>query len=284
MHSLGDHSPESMESATSTRQSFLDATLGRLGLGGLLGRRRVNESQPGVEVPQAWIHALEQETFGAELQDNAESRYDIAEFKADLLLVKAGVKPAITIYRTSEMWSPGEAAKPIVTAGLHEKVAFVTHSGLSYSFGPPTIMRSYEAELQDPASAGNISSPVSYQERLRRDQVFFIAHDDRALHVIEAAYQDLQQPDQRTRGYAHGYPATAVEAYMQGDVLSDAESNQVLNDRTEVRRVYNVIPIKLSREHWQEELPVIQNYADTIKELSPAIYEEVLHVSEEAWG
>lgn len=90
----------------------------------------------------------------------------------------------------------------------------------------------------------------------------------------------LDQAREEEIGYILGYPKTAVQAYNQG---LRRNYDDFLMTKDELRSAYGQLtPFALfrpSRAHCREEMRVVRKWADTIKRVTPGLYEEMLRLA-----
>jgi hypothetical protein len=84
------------------------------------------------------------------------------------------------------------------------------------------------------------------------------------------------QSHQREYAIAFGYPQTAMEGFIN-DKLMPIEDLPLEVKATEEGKFMAVLePFRLSKSHWQEELSTMKVWADTIKNLAPDLYKDIL--------
>ena len=160
--------------------------------------------------------------------------------KLDLFMVQIGVKPATELSYQTDWHEPG-GIDPDVEGRekLAKIIMYLDKSGLPYSV---KSTRSGKAQTSIVYIGRN-------QEDLRR--------------IIEAD----NPMDEAKYGRAVGYPDTAVEGYINNDMLSEEEFNRLVPQLE-----LNVFTgMRLSREHWREELDVVKARLDAVKRTSPII-------------
>ncbi|NQV88931.1 MAG: hypothetical protein HQ488_01230 [Parcubacteria group bacterium] len=110
-----------------------------------------------------------------------------------------------------------------------------------------------EAGLVYEKKDGNDKDWVSYLIGSRRKDVELLSKLDPSR-------------DHRLYGELMGFPQTAVEAFETGSLL-DIEN--------EPRNPDNVIQMRLSKDHWQEELKTLERWNTALKQFTPEIHQEL---------
>ncbi|MDO8667498.1 MAG: hypothetical protein Q7K35_00160 [bacterium] len=72
--------------------------------------------------------------------------------------------------------------------------------------------------------------------------------------------------DHEAYGRLMGYPETAVQAFIAKDLLTHEEQPPEMAD--------NIFPMKLSKEHWREELENLRIWNEAIKKYAPDTYRQ----------
>lgn len=153
------------------------------------------------------------------------SDLDLMTSKQNIFLALAGLKPVGEA--SSGHWHITENGRDSVADDPKEVAAFLDTLGLHY--------------------------------QLRSDEV---ATD--ALVALRQADLDAYSSvhnDHRKTGIFLGYPATAVEAFVDNTCIPGDEQAKIM----EAAGIKSFFPFRFSQDHWREELPVIKSWYTTLK-------------------
>lgn len=170
--------------------------------------------------------------------------------KADALLAAVGAKPAAL---TFSMGGPFDADEPYQAPedSSAEYVEILRELGLKVS----TSLEVMDArpDLVRPDVPRRIGVRLVYMSRT----------DEGLQNIVEAGMRQ----DKRGIGLALGYPRTSVDAFISGD--RTFASNVADGDLAV--GAFNFFT--LSSDHHEEELAVAAEWADTVRRISPTIYD-----------
>lgn len=97
------------------------------------------------------------------------------------------------------------------------------------------------------------------------------------LNQLKEAWQSGKNEE---IGRALGYPESAVDAFIKGEVLDIGEDLKSLTkeERKALKEeeVFKFLTFGLSKNNWREELELVRRYQKAIKEKSPKIYNEII--------
>lgn len=106
----------------------------------------------------------------------------------------------------------------------------------------------------------------------------FVGKDIESFEALRDATKIEKKPEYiLTLGKALGYPTTAVEGFINNELIERDE----LPDDIKNQRILNLIDFRLSKSHWREELDMVREQAGSIKDLVPDIYEQVNEIEPE---
>jgi hypothetical protein len=84
--------------------------------------------------------------------------------------------------------------------------------------------------------------------------------------------------NEEREGILLGFPRTAVEAFVNGNMLG---INEVPSSTEHVSaEAMKFLNHRLSKEHWEEEVKYLPNFARTVMRISPEIYNQCLAEAE----
>jgi hypothetical protein len=92
--------------------------------------------------------------------------------------------------------------------------------------------------------------------------------------LVESDTEEDRKTKDYKRGKVLGYPDTAIHAWIDGNILKDV---QELPEDVRDSGVLKFVNFRLSRDHWRDELEQVSNEALTVKEMSPALYDDILN-------
>jgi len=188
--------------------------------------------------------------------------------KADMLLVKLGLRPA-TIIELTELYPLGGEV-PI--GNEHKAVDYMTaaHS-LGLSIDTDTYNHDFEDRYLyhggDPARLPEVIKKIGMGDHPQRVHFnIFVGKSNNAVEVLKHAWQPENADDQAC-GLALGYPKTAVESFANG-------TTQHMNDA----RAAAFGQFKLSSDSAKAEAEeaIALTWANAIQEVSPVIYDQVM--------
>jgi hypothetical protein len=185
------------------------------------------------------------------LEDNP----DLYAFdKVNILLVADGKKPAGKLEVFSEKWKQDEPAKSIDKTVLHEI---------------QTILRELDLHWLVDVQVHDVQA-----DSLIEQTDIFITREQETLDVLIAANK---AGDTLVLGDLYGYPATAIQAFLNDDLLPIEEMPASIDGITDEQLAF--LQHRLSRDNWRDEVRYLPEYAARLKQLSPKIYAEHLNRS-----
>lgn len=110
-----------------------------------------------------------------------------------------------------------------------------------------------------------------YMEKMKRSRVAGKLIDEYAVALDAATAKKLSELDpsidHQEFGRMMGYPESAVEAFCGGERL----------EKKEYPGIDGIIfKFTLSKNNWREEVKVLREWSDLIKESAPELYEKIL--------
>lgn len=184
----------------------------------------------------------------------------VIDDKVNLLLTKAGLKPASEIKLIIKSWYEGEFTEHMNEEETKEALEIIEKSGLPYQIEERKIIEEKYWTKKEP----EIEKPY------KREQMnILVSRSKKELDFLIGA---LKSKNGELLGKAFGFPETAIEAFM-----GKREKLDVATLPKEIREsdvMLFSLPT-LSKDNWQEEVKQGQLYADFIKKTSPVIYEEM---------
>lgn len=171
--------------------------------------------------------------------------------KIFILLVANGDKPSMHTGFFSELLPPGQsmAKADVVQKEMLESI--INDLGLSYK----TQTKTLEKE-------------VNGERMLTEWIVFCIAKQP---GIADALYKARENDDERTEGLLLGYPESAVEAFVNG-IMLDIDKVPVSTDHVTASEM-KLLNHRVSKDNWQQEVRYLTDYAHSIKQLCPELYE-----------
>lgn len=184
--------------------------------------------------------------------------------KVNILLTKAGFKPASEILLIIKSEYEGETTEHMNEKELQESLNIIKESGLPFQLGKSEVVKeSYQAEKE-----------AGIEKFYQREQMkVLIGHSKGDLDFL---IQALETKSDELLGKAFGFPKTAIEAF-----IGKREELDISALSQEVRESDALLfsSPTLSKDNWQEEIKQGQQDADFVKKISPIIYEEMKTIS-----
>lgn len=200
----------------------------------------------------------EKERKELELIEN--SSLDLQD-KIDLVLVYLKEKPAswigagLRFYKTETEKEKQERLERLNQKGEETK-------RILESLNLPNHTFKYETEEEKTAL-------VSYDS--------LVSQDLEKLDLLKEAWQSGKTKD---IGLALGYPESAVDGFLRGEIFDIRENLKHLpkkeRDAFKKEEVFKFLNFGLSKNNWREELELVRKYQKAIKEKSPKIYNEII--------
>lgn len=184
----------------------------------------------------------------------------IIDDKVNLLLTKAGLKPASEINLIIKSEYENKITEHMSEEDIQKVLNIIKESHLPFQLKEKEIIKESYRTKKEP----------KIEKFYQREQMkILIGHSKDDLDFLIKA---LESKLDELFGKAFGFPATAIEAYMGKREKLDfsilpkeiRESNAMLFSSP-----------TLSRDNWQEEIKQGQQHADFIKKISSRIYEEM---------
>ena len=113
---------------------------------------------------------------------------------------------------------------------------------------------------------------ISREEKDLHIAVFYIGKDSECRDRIKDAFskKDNDKKD-LIIGNELGYPLTAIEGYRNRKIKKfDSLPEEVRNSE-----YVKFLNFRLSEDHWEEELKIVKDRADALKEISPELYRKI---------
>ena len=177
--------------------------------------------------------------------------------KINILLVKAGLKPASLISIDVKVWNDEEIEQSVPKELAEESSRMIEKSGMAFIRREKPEF-TYEYKKPDGTLAPYNQEFIS----------FLIGRDQKSVEFLARA---LESGDDELKGKAYGFSQTAIDAWLGKRVVLD--KTQVAPEISE-NPAYLFTPGKLSADNWQEEIKEGQRRADFIKKVSPKLYKE----------
>jgi hypothetical protein len=137
---------------------------------------------------------------------------------------------------------------------------------------------------------GVLSEP---QYGLRKGKICFVANNKPDLDLIVQLWSSDHERDPKTLkelGRMSGYPQTAIDAFGKIFKKDEAVESKIrpqilmLSEREKIERLRDepdLIPFAtlfyMSREHFDTELKTVRRWAETIKSITPVLYQSFLY-------
>jgi len=198
--------------------------------------------------------------------------------KLELLLPALGEKPASMVEFDFVNWTYGETEPPLDDAKYQQLLGIARGLGLHVRAIEQTT--SVTKELQRTIDAMPNMSPDTREKlearmskgAMQKNRDLLVSRSVEVLDELEAALSDptRSQYDQRL-GVILGFPPTATRAYVEGRTISPKEA------RIQDPATLAFAQFRVSPENAEVELETAQRWAQSVKEVSPAIYDEVMN-------
>jgi len=196
-----------------------------------------------------------------ELRENSSLNW---QYKIDLVLVYLKEKPASWI---------GCGARFYKTATEREKQEKLNQ----LNFRREAVKRLLE-NLSLPNHSLRYETDEEKTTLLSYD--FFVGQDLEKLNRLIEAWESGSKKD---IGLALGYPGSAVESFIRGEVFDVFDEGKDLKrlskkEKEELKKekVFKFLIFAPSKNNWRQELELVRRYQKAIRERSPKIYDEVI--------
>lgn len=213
------------------------------------------------------------------------SDFDIEE-RIDLVLVGAGVKPATEISYKGKTYS--EANDRYIISQEEEETLMQTVKGFDIPFvfksslmtiEPPIKLDEQVKQIKNKGFQIDADNIRELLESVKDTEYlyFYFGRDIKLAVKLRDVMKLPQSEREYEAGILFGYPETAVRNFVENSVKSGVYTPE------ELRPIY--IPEELrpfshfvfSKDHAHEELSTPRLWHDTIKELSPRLYAELVN-------
>lgn len=182
--------------------------------------------------------------------------------KVNILLTRAGLKPASELLLVIKTWDDKESFENMPEEFVQEDIAIIKELGL------PTEIKEREVVEWKESETKNGPAKTYKREQMR----ILIGRTEEDLDFLKKA---LESKDDELLGKAFGFSPTAVEAWVG--------KRKKLNVKRLPKKVRESEAVlfsspTLSSDNWQKEIEQGQRDADYIKSVSPAIYKELIEM------
>lgn len=170
-----------------------------------------------------------------------------------VLLALLGLKRASWVDVTSDVWREGDGPIRVSEDQIARLKKTFDELGIAYAFR----LRDSNAGLFQP------DEPTEFRQRYNQILDIFVARDKSVAAELGEAVAVM---DHRRIGALLGYPETAVAAFG----TDNAASVRNLPEHTK-KQCEPYVQFMLSRQHYEEELAVVQEWYDAVVEHSKLI-------------
>lgn len=174
--------------------------------------------------------------------------------KADILLTAAGLRPTTMSHLHSEKYTSDEMILRVDPDEIRILENILRALKLSFHTRRRVIDQGHEKP--------------TFHEVVD----FFIAKSDELARALKQAVLDW---DEKLIGLTLGYPRTAVEAYIDEDLLLDMNKHPVSTPEVSEQNMH-LLAHRLSSNSWRDEVKYIENSGEVLKKLSPVIYDKLM--------
>jgi hypothetical protein len=176
--------------------------------------------------------------------------------KAVFILTAEGIKPAGFVSLSQQAYSPESMQQAI-----QETETLVAEAGLSHE-------------------TKNLYTATQNGERKPLSTNVIFSSDRNVLGELSKEFEqgDVNKQNHKRVGELLGFPKTAVESFEKNETLASEELD--LPPEVKYDEALDFAPFTMSREHWQEEYPVIKQWAEHLKETSPEVYQRLTSLRE----
>ena len=180
--------------------------------------------------------------------------------RTNLVLVYAGEKPATVICMSGSAYNPETETRELRGPEIMNLAQDIEKTGLPYMMGDMKIQESYKF------CAETMESWMRYEL-----VPVFVARHPADIYRMHMAWPGGGEKD-RILGELFGYPKTAIDAYMGKIPRSCSKTGIGISTRDPESFFTQFV---FSEEFFSEEYKTAQRWHDTIRKLSPLLYEEV---------
>jgi hypothetical protein len=200
--------------------------------------------------------------------------------KLELLLAAVGEKPASIVEFDSAEWTHGEPEPPFDDATYRQLLDIASKLGLHVLVAEWTasITKSYQKLIDTrpnmlPDARQKLEEKMGHGS-MQKNRELLVSRSAETLDKLASIDRlDPHAPEQRydqRLGAILGFPPTAVQAYVEGRAISARQAGEQ-DPATLAFAQFAVSP-----ENAATELETARRWAQSIKEVSPKIYEQVV--------
>lgn len=174
--------------------------------------------------------------------------------KAHLLLVAAGIKPSMHTGIFSKQMKDGEEVHQPDIDSINTLSKIIASLSLKYKIE--------SRKYTDTENGIPLHTTLT---------IFYIAQRD---NVVDRLLKARTDEDFELEGVLLGFPKSAVDAYIRGDVIAVVDHPSHSEDVTEDEMKF--LNHMISPSNWKDEVKYLPDYADVTCQISPVIYAQVL--------
>jgi hypothetical protein len=239
--------------------------------------RRIGEFDPLPDTPEhddtyrEALHELEDMPGGTRV-------------KLELLLAALSEKPASMVEFDFVNWTHGEAEPPLDDAKYHQLVEIARKLGLHVhaieQVGSQTenLQKLIDTRPDMPPDTRQTLEARMGKGDMQKNRSLLVSRSAERLDELKSIHSldpHTSQYDQRL-GAILGFPPTATKAYVEGSAISARQAGEQ-DPSTLAFAQFMVSP-----ENATEELETARRWAQSIQEVSPKIYEQVMSGSRQS--
>jgi hypothetical protein len=187
-----------------------------------------------------------------------------ANDKANLLLVKAGLKPAAEIELMISLKTDDDTQTYLTEDEVQKSIALIENSGLSHKIGERKFVKGSYTIREEPGK------PETKKPTVGESIPTFVAGSQEKLDALSEIWDT---EDEEAIGKALGIPKSAVEAFTG---KREAINLYELPDDIQNKEAAVFLTPTLSKENWREEMKEGTKRAAFIKRICPSIYKELI--------
>ncbi|PJA86711.1 MAG: hypothetical protein CO141_03305 [Candidatus Moranbacteria bacterium CG_4_9_14_3_um_filter_42_9] len=187
-----------------------------------------------------------------------------ADYKSELLLTKAGLKPATEIELPISLKTEEGTNQYLTEDDILEIIELIKNSGLFYKIGERKIIEGTYGAFEAPGK------PAVRKPSTAESIQTFIANSQEQLDALAKVWGT---EDDEAIGLALGIPRSAVEAFAGKREQINLHD---LPEEVQNKEAAAFLTPTLSRDNWQEEMKVGHARAAFIKKTCPKIYDELM--------
>jgi len=184
--------------------------------------------------------------------------------KANLLLVKAGLKPAAEIELEISLKTEEGTRRYLTEDELQEVVDLIKKSGIPFKIGERKFIQGSYSTREAPGK------PEIKKSSIGESIQTFVASSQGKLDALAKVWNT---EDEEAIGLALGIPKSAVEAFIG---KRNAMSLYDLPKDIQNKETAAFLTPTLSSDNWQEEIKEGKKRADFIKKICPNLYRELI--------